>query len=235
VKAPPEILPPPVIVAERDRLINWPNFMRAWRPILDRLCETTVWSQLSRRDPLIARTQLIEQSPKWCMEGMPDKKWSDRDIALQVVFLNAFSLTISGMQTITPAEKKRLVDSYREQARRLRNEAAWFRGLLQGEASEAAEHGRAVLRAAAWCETEADEMVSRDDPNHPLHDDRLVVDRHQVPAHVRAYCIQLAEVTRLLYGDVLRGTVAAIATKALGLRVSVTAANVRYWCENKGT
>jgi hypothetical protein len=165
------------------------------------------------------------------MGEMPDGTWSDRDIALQVVFLNSFSLAIWPGQTITPAEKKRLVDSYREQARRLRNEAAWFRGLLMGEASEAAEHGRAVARAAAWCEAEAHEMVSAEDPNHPLHDDMLVVGRHQGPPHVRAYCMQLAEIVRLLYGDVLRGTVASIATAGLDYPVSI--ANVRYWCENK--
>jgi hypothetical protein len=68
-------------------------------------------------------------------------------------------------------------------------------------------------------------MVSQDDPNHPL------VGRHQEPPHMRAYCMQLAEVMRLLYGDVLRGMVASIATAAFSQAVSK--ANVRYWCENK--
>jgi hypothetical protein len=74
-------------------------------------------------------------------------------------------------------------------------------------------------------------MISQDDPNHPLHDPMLVVSRHQGPPRVRAYCVLLAEVMRLLYGTDLRGTVAAIATAALDQQVS--AANVRYWCENK--
>jgi hypothetical protein len=204
--------------------------MRAWRPLLDRLCNTTIWIQLNRRSPVIPRAQLIEQSPKWCMGGMPDEKWSDRDIALQVVFLNSFSLAVLGLQTITAAEKKRRVDSYRERARRLREEAAGlregaalFRGM--GMASEAEKHCRAIEHAAAWCEAEAEEMVSQDDPNHPL------VGRHQEPPHMRAYCMQLAEVMRLLYGDVLRGMVASIATAAFSQAVSK--ANVRYWCENK--
>ena len=209
--------------------------MRAWQLILDRLRGAPTWNRLSRHRLIIARAQLIEQLSKWRFMGeMPDEKWSDRDVALQVVFLNAFFLTVSGMKTITAAEKKRLVNSYRERARQLRNEAAWFRGMWvrgMGEASEAAEHRRAVERAAAWCEAEADEMVSAEDPNHPLHDDTLVIGRHQGAPHVRAYCMQLAEIMRLLYGDVLRGTVAAIATAALDHQVS--AANVRYWCENK--
>jgi hypothetical protein len=226
VKALPEILLPPAIVAERDRLINWPWFMRAWRPILNRLCGTTAWNQLSKRSPLIARAQLIEQLPKWCLGEMPDEKWSDRDIALQVVFLNSFSFVISGTQTVTAAEKRSLVDSYRERAKRLRDEAkelrnaaAFFRGM--GMLSEAEEHCRAVERAAAWCEAEAEEIFK---------DEMLVVSRHQAPPHVRAYCMCLAGVTRLLYGDVLRGVVAAIATAALDYKVAIP--NVRYWCEN---
>jgi hypothetical protein len=224
MKAPPEVLPPAAIVAARDWLIGRPNFMRAWRPILDRLREIPVWNQLNRRKPIIARAQLIEQLPKWLGE-MPDEKWSDRDpdVALQVVFLNSFFLAVSGMETITAAEKKRLVDSYRERARRLRKEAALFKGM--GELSEAAEHGRAVERAAAWCKAEADEIVS-------TRDDMLVVGRHQGAPHVRAYCMQLAEIMRLLYGNVLRGTVASIATAAFNQIVSKD--NVRYWCENKG-
>jgi integrase len=153
-KAPSEILLPPAIMAERDRLIGWRNFMRAWRPLLDRLCKITIWNQLSKCRPVITRAQLIEHSPQWCIGGVPDEKWSDRDIALQVAFLNSFSLAISGMQTITVGEKKRKVDSYRERARRLRKEAAWFKG--RGIPSEPAEHGWAIERAAAWCEAEAE-------------------------------------------------------------------------------
>jgi hypothetical protein len=174
--------------------------MRAWRPILDRLCKAaienekkrpvdSIWKQLNRRNPVIARPQLIEQLPKWCMGGMPDEKWSDRDIALQVVFLNSFSLAIAGTQTVTAAEKKRLIDSYREQAKRLRNEArglrnaaAFFRGM--GMLSEAEEHCRAVERAAAWCDAEAREIFG---------EETLVVGRHQAPPHVPAYCMRLAE------------------------------------------
>jgi hypothetical protein len=242
MRGPPEVLPPPAIVAERDRLIGRPYFMRAWRPTLDRLSKATatapdggevratIWNQLSRREPIIARAQLIEQS-KWSPrigEVPDDEKWSDRDIALQVVFLNSFFLTVSGVKTITAAEKKRLVDSYREQARRLRKEAAWFKRLEMGLASEAAEHGRAVERAAAWCKAEADEMASEEDPSHPLHDNTLVVGRHRkgLP-HVRAYCIRLAQIMYLLYDDVLYGTVASIASVALDC--SVTKQQVIDW------
>jgi len=57
--------------------------------------------------------------------------------------------------------------------------------------------------------------------------------RHQIPQHVREFCMRLAEAMRYIYGDVLRGTVASIATAALGHQVS--AANVRFWCENKSS
>jgi hypothetical protein len=166
------------------------------------------------------------------MGGTPDEKWSDGDIALQVVFLNSFSLAVLGGEAITAVEKTRRVDSYRERARRLREEATGLReeaGLFRGigMASEAAKHGRAIEYAAAWCEAEAEEIVSQDDPRHPL------VGRHYGQPHVRPYCTQLAAVTRLLYGDVGYGTVASIATAVLDQ--TVTTANVRYWCENKST
>jgi hypothetical protein len=225
VKPPPEASPPTAIVAERDRLISEPNFMRATRPLLDRLSNTAIWIQLNRRRPIIARAQLIEWS---LMEEMPDEKWSDRDIALQVVFHNSFFLAVLGGEAITAAEKKRRVDSYRERARRLREDAVGLRedaALFQGMGmwSVADNHSRAIARAAAWCEAEAEEMIS--DLSH------LLVSRHQGPPHVRAYCIRLARVTRVIYGDVLRGIVANIATAALDHPVSP--ANVRYWCENK--
>jgi hypothetical protein len=229
VKAPPKILPPLAIVAEKKWLTSQSYFRPEWEPVLDRLCGASIWSQLNKRSPVVAGHQLIERWAQWRMGEVPDEKWLDRDVALQVAFLESFFLAVSGMKTITAAEQKELVDSYRGRARRLRQEAAWLKE--KGEASEAAEHGRAIERAAAWCEAEADEMVSAEDPNHPLHDNALLVDRHQAPPHVRAYCVLLAEAMRLLYGTNLRGTVAAIATAALDQQVS--AANVRYWCENK--
>jgi hypothetical protein len=199
--------------------------MRAWRPELDRLSKSTVWIQLNRRSPIIARAQLIEWS---LTEEMPDEKWSDRDVALQVVFHNAFFYALGG-EVITVAEKKRRVDSYRERARRLREDAvglredaAMFQGMGMGSVAD--NHSRAIVRAAAWCAAKAEEM-SRDPSD-------LLVSRHQGPPHVRAYCIHLGRVTRAIYGDVLRGIVANIATAALDHPVSL--ANVRYWCENKG-
>jgi hypothetical protein len=199
--------------------------MRAWHPLLERLCDTTIWIQLGKKSPIIARVQLIEESPKWCSGGMPDEKWSDKDIALQVVFLNSFSLAILRPRTITAAEKNRLVDSYREQARRLRENAAWFEGLRMGMASVAAKYGRIIESAAVWCEAEAEDVLHEDDI--------LLVDRHQKSPNVRAYCMQLAQATRLLYGDALYGTIASIAS--VSLVYDVSPADVRYWCENKST
>lgn len=213
MKAPPENILPSAIVAERERLLGWSHFMRAWQPILDGLCKTTAWKQLRRRNPVIDRSQLIGQTPKWCGGQIPDEKWSDRDVAMRTIFLNAFSIALEGEQTMTAAERKRLSDSYLERAVRLRNEAYLFGG----------EHHWAMLRAAAWCEVQSKGI---------LRDEALTVGRHQGPPHVRAFCMRLAEVTHLIYGDVLRGAVAAIATAALGHNVTIS--NVRYWCENKG-
>jgi hypothetical protein len=182
---------------------------------------------------------------------------SDRDIATQMVFLESFYLGNAKPKTSTVAEYKKIADSYRAQAGRLRNEAKELEarrrnrpdisfspdpaegGSVRAQAlrliglrGQAEEYARAIERAAAWCEAEADWMRDiGNDPNHPSHP--LLVERHQGPPHVRVYCMQLAEFTRLLYDDVLYGIVASIATVALSPNVPVTKANVRYWCANK--
>jgi hypothetical protein len=164
---------------------------------------------------------------------------SDRDIATQIVFLNSVYLGSAESGTSTVAEYKKIAESYRAQAERLRTEAkellearrrnrpdisfspdpaassARAQALrLIGLRRQAEENARAIERAAAWCEAEADWMtdIGRD-PNHPSHP--LLVERHRGPPHVRVYCMQLAEITRFLYDDVLYGTVASIASVAL--------------------
>jgi hypothetical protein len=220
VKAPPEVLLPAAIIAERARLIRRQNFMRAWHPLLDRLCKTTVWNQLGKYKPVVTRAELIERiaaAPKWCMGSAPDEKWSDRDLALQAAFLRSFFLAVEDPQTITLAEKREIVDSRRERAKQLREVAEWF------EKIGVTAHRDTCESLAAWCESEADEVAG--------WDDATVVARNQTSPWVRAYCVQLAHVMRLLYGKQCRGIVAAIASAVLGR--NVTRDHVRYWCVNK--
>jgi hypothetical protein len=228
MRAPPEVLPPPAIVAARDWLISQSYFMQAWQPILDSLSKAKVWHRLGKRDPIITRAQLIDRCyATSCMREISDnEKWSDRDVALQVVFVNSLILVIGEMKTITAAEKKDLADSYRKRAKQLRDAAAWLMECPQND-GEAEEHSQAVERAATWCETEADQIVDKD-PSQTFYDNTLVVDRQRGPPRVRAYCMKLAEVTHLLYGDVLYGTVIAITHAALGAEVTIE--NLRYWC-----
>lgn len=220
MKAPPKVLPPPAIVAERDRLIGRPDFEPEWQPILDRLCKDKVWGQLGKRSPAIARPQLIEQWSRLHQGEEPDEKWSDRDIALQVVFLESFFLVFLHARTITDADQKNLRAAWRVEAVRLRAEAA----IIEEHMGEA--YAKDLKFAAKLAE-----LDSLDEPWLDDLDPRLRIGRHQGPPSVRAYCILLSDVTRLLYGDVLRGMLAAIAAAALDRQVSP--ANVRYWCENK--
>jgi hypothetical protein len=231
MRAPPEVLPPPAIVAARD--CHESHSIQALQPLLDSLSKAKVWHRLGKCDPIIPRAQLIDYCyATSCMREISNnEKWSDRDVALQVVFLNSFILAIAGMKTITAAEKKDLADSYRKQARRLQYAAAWLERrdpASEPASEEAAEHGRAVKRVAVWCEKEADEIDDKD-PNKTFYDNALVVSRHSKGAPpVRAFCIKIAELMRLLYGNVFYETVIDITRAALG--AEVTKENLRYWC-----
>jgi hypothetical protein len=224
MKAPPEVSPPPAIVAVKDCLIGQLIPHQTWQSVLDSLIKAKAWHYLGTRDPVITRTQM----PKWWLRGMPDdKKWSDRDAALQVVFLNSFMLVFAEKKTTTAAEKKDLADSYRKRAKQLRDAATWLIECPQNT-GEVEEHVEAIKHAATWYEMEAGQIVDKEFLAH-IGDDVLVVSRHRGSPRVRAYCLQLAEVTRLLYGDVLYGTVIAITHAALGTKVSIE--NLRYWCK----
>jgi hypothetical protein len=221
MKAPPEVSPPPAIVAVRD---DWQPIPVEWQPILDSLSKAKVWHSLGKRHPVITR----EKIPKWLMRGMlDDKKWSDQDVALQVVFINSFLFAISGVETTTAAKNKDLADSYRKRAKQLRDAAAWLIECPQN-IGETEEHCEAIEHAATWYEMEACQIVDKEFLAH-IGNDVLVVERQRGPPQVHAYCLQLAEVTRLLYGNVLYGTVIAITHAALGTKVSIE--NLRYWCK----
>src|SRR5262249_50306579 len=156
---------------------------------------------------VITRSQLIEQL------GTVDEKWSDQDLAVRAVLLNSYCLVTLGARTFTDAEKYEPVNSYLMRADRLRAEAAAL--LEEGEDSEAAEHARAIERAAAFCEREAYDVVAAFEDDNPPE-----VERHQVPPHVRGFCMRLAEAMRYIYGDTSYGTVASIATAAFNQTIS---------------
>jgi hypothetical protein len=216
VRAPPEVLPPSAIVAERDWLIAQPSFKPERQPVLDRLCKATVWNQLSRRSPVIAWAQLIREWSDSHQGKAPDEKWSDRELALQEAFRAAFFFAISNIRTHTPAEERETVNFYREKAKQFQEEASFLVALSE----EAAGHAHAL---AEWYEAITDELGSTVTPPN------LFVSRHQKSPQVRAYCVLLGGRMRRLYGHVLREMVASIATAAFNQ--SVSKEDVGYWCK----
>src|SRR5262249_3651440 len=158
-------------------------------------------------------------------------------------FVRSFYLAVFPSRTMTIGEIKKWAASYQKRAKRLRDEAAaflneWHEGVsLVGDPEE---HAQALNRAAAGYEAGADELTTiiknrhRVGFWHPLFTDRrLIVGRNQKPPEVRAYCVRLTDAMRHIYDTDLRGTVAAIATAALGK--TVTDKDVQYWVrsENK--
>jgi hypothetical protein len=229
MRAPPEVLPPPAIVAARDWLISQP-YWEPLQPLIDRLAKAPLWKQLNKRHPVMPHPQLATWSKIWARGGVLNG--SDRDIATQIVFLQSVYIGNAEPETSTVANYKKIAESYRAQAARLRTEAkeleearrrnrpyisfspAETDGIraqkalrLIGLRGQAEEYAQTIESAAEWCEAEADWIgvfIASDNP--------LLVERHRGPPHVRAYCILLAEITCPLYGDVLYGTVARIAS-----------------------
>jgi hypothetical protein len=216
VKRSPEQFLPAAIVAERDWVAGRPYFKPEQRPLIERLCNATIWNRLNRRSPVIARVKLIREWSESHPEKAPDGERSDRELALQMAFRGAFYLAISNMRTYTPAEDREWVSFYRKKALQFQQEASWVRDLSE----EAAEHARAL---AEWYEAVTAELDSG--ATHPS----LVVGRHQKPPHMRAFCVLLGGIMRRLYGHVLRETVASIATAAFNKAVSKE--DVGYWCK----
>jgi hypothetical protein len=217
VKASPKILLPPAILAERDLLTGQPHFKPERQPLLDRLCKATVWGQLSKRRPAIARPQLIEKWSELHLGAAPDGKRTDRELALQMAFRSAFLLAISdvGVRTVSVAEQGETADFYRKKVKQFQDEASLLGEIFE----EAAEHARALAAFYEWI---------ADDSSLPAHPS-LVASRHQKSAHVRGYCVLLGNFMRLHYGNVLREMVASIASAAFNQAVSKE--HVRYWCK----
>jgi hypothetical protein len=180
VKAPPKILPPPAILAERDLLTGQPHFKPERQPLLDRLCKAAVWYQLSKRRPTIARPQLIEKWSEMHLGAAPDGKRTDRELALQMAFRSAFLLAISDVAvgTVTVTEQGEAADFYRKKVKQFQEEAS----LLADVSEDAAEHARVL---AAFYEWIADGSSV---PAHPS----LVVGRYQKSPHVRGYAPDVA-------------------------------------------
>ena len=233
MRASPEVLPPPAIVAARDWLLGQ-SYGRPLQFLIDRLAKEPIWKQLNKRHPVVPHSQLAVWSKIAALNG------SDRDIATQEVFLRSVYIGSTKPETVTEASYKKIADSYRTQAERLRIEAKELEGarrrnrptvafspaasrsvkaqalrLIQLQ-NQAEGYVGAIESAAAWCEAEADWMIKNIDC-----EDNLLVKRHRkgLPS-ARAYCILLAKVTRSLYGDVLYGTVAKIASVALDRTVT---------------
>lgn len=218
MRAPPETLPPPAIVAERDWIIGHFNFKQGQQIILDRLCKDKVWHQLAKRSPAITRPLLIEKWSESHQGAAPDEKGTNRELALQMAFRGAFFLAISNVQTETAAERRESADFYRKRIKQLQKEAS----LLAEVSEEAAEHARSL--AAFYAALGMD----RDEP--PLQAPRLLVHRHQKPPQMRAYGVLLAGVMRNLYGDVLREIIASIVNAAFN-RTDISKEDIRYWCK----
>jgi hypothetical protein len=220
------------------------------RPIINQLSDKNlykVWHRLSKISPESNRPALIgewvglnikifpeeRQEALWDLayDGdiesvVPLKEWTDKELALQLALYYIFEHAKSGATTVSHADLKPEIDSCRKQAARLRKEAERFREYRDGRVQpvlpdEAEGHAQAIERAAAWCETRANDTLVK------FEIGGLLVRHHQGSPRARAFVIELSETLLRIYGKELRGTIVDITNAVLG--TTITAANVRYW------
>jgi hypothetical protein len=185
----------------------------------------SVWRELKKYKPC-KRADL----EKWWRHGKPTGV-STKDMALKLTFRCAFfTAMLEKSAIITIAEHRALIDSYEQQAARLRAEAGKLRE--RGEASGATwirqafeEHAEAVERAAARCERGAAHLSAVD----PAHPDTPIIERDKGWRREMDFADMLAtHVMQPVYGTPLYGTVATLTNVALH-KYSVEARHVRDW------
>jgi len=229
----PTIFPewlPPVVTEEAEELAqNRPEDEELLRRLATDPRMESVWREIKKHNS----SEPIDWE-RWSSNERKPKGLSNEDIALKLTFRYAFFIALHAIHEkstiVTVAEHKALVDSYEQQAARLRAEAAKLRE--RGDASRATwiwrayeEHAEAVERAAARCEREAAYLMAVD----PAHPDTPVIERDKGWRREMSFADMLTtEVMQPLYGTPLYGTVATVINVALA-KSSVEARHVRDW------
>jgi hypothetical protein len=230
----PPIFPewlPPVVAEEAESLAQErPEDEELLRRLATDPRMESVWREIKEHNS----SEHIDWE-RWSSNERRPTGLSNEDIALKLTFRCAFFHAlhvIHEKSTIaTIAEHKALIDSYKQQAARLRTEAAKLRE--RGDASRATwiwrayeEHAEAVERAAARCEKDAAELLAVD----PAHPDTPIIERDKGWRREMDFADMLAtQVMQPLYGTPLYGTVATVTNVALLTRRSVEARHVSDW------
>ena len=187
------------------------------------------WKTLARCAPVLSREKLddfrcIMLDHRHHLAEAAPEEWSDKEIALRTVVGVAASLIKDCPRSLTEAKLEAEVETRREYAAQLRAiaENLWPPVLKESHAAN-------LEAAARDCEAFVAKYIEmqRSTPG-------LVTRRNQSDPRVRGYCVELAETMRIIYGTTLRGTLATIATCALGLRVPLTARTIRDWIPDRG-
>src|SRR5262245_1867280 len=227
----PTIFPewlPPVVAEEAEELTQrHPEDEELLRRLATDPRMESVWREIKEHNS----SEHIDWE-RWSRNERRPTGLSNEDIALKLTFRRAFFIAMHAIHEksiiVTIAEHKALIDSYEQQAARLRAEAAKLRE--RGDASRATwiwrayeDHAQAVERAAARCEEDATDLIAVD-PTY-TH----IIERDKGWRREIGFAVMLAmDVMQPLYGTPLYGTVATVINVALA-RYTVEARHVRDW------
>jgi hypothetical protein len=183
-----------------DRLLSDPRMEEVWRYLY------------RKRRAKYAPTEEFE-NPAW--PQLPDEREvrAKQDKAAAYLFRSAFQLAFHPVEYATEADAMELVNELFSVADELRKQEDRLCELGRFElATELEEIRKKCEEDANW--------------STPLRDEHFPIERHTEDDQLRAYVMELAQVTQWLFGKAMRGTLARIAQAALD-RKDVTPEAVR--------
>ena len=192
-----------------------------------------VWRELARRKANRLRVSIIRSLRRHGAHGIPadvTEGLSNQESALAIFFYGA----CHPIAAVTTSELATLRSAYLHHAAQLRASAEWLHKVTDwdkrpdppwaGRATRTLKRDIAgVEAAAAFCERVGAEILDNPAFRH------LIVARDHGNAVARGYVLGLARLTQTLFSAKLRGSLATVASVALGQKVTLD--QVRYWCQ----
>jgi hypothetical protein len=148
-----------------------------------------------------------------------DPRWSEQDRAVQL-FLHKVYRTALDHELIFLSDLEAKVSELQKVAKRLRRDAAMVSSL--GMEREA----RKLHRIASDCDDEAVSILPYEHGFSHKTDDPWIIVRRRGDLELRAFVADLSTITRTLFGQILRGTIATVSNVRFN-RQDVTRKKIR--------
>jgi hypothetical protein len=223
MKLPPWV--PPLIALEARALLNgeYPHIQLPKNaPAVIALASDprmkAVWHKLKKQTVRFPRAQLIEVLDRaWDITNLNDL--SDSDLALRQIFMHAVLFAFWRVRVESVSELKEAAESFRRQAKRLRDTAAELLRLQRFINLARGDFANSIEVIAVECERRAATIETRVITDAKR--EGLLAQRDHGFREEHAFCQLLTQEVVRLYGKKLSPTVATIASVALNREVDL--------------